>query len=248
MHRFDPADPVAAEPPPAGRKRAAVARADFERTPDGLVSCDYPTWPRLPASASEAAFSAGAGLALLDRIIRPEPPCAIPSVLPPEARRPALPAASSPYGAPSPSARRGWTRQGSPQPPRFSTCRPISIGDARRRPSTCARGPRPAARHAGDRRRRPGAESIGIPEIMRGPAAPRVESTNSNPQISAVRQARRPLFLNRSHFPDASERLRGGRFGRFRPALLGFRILSDKRRLSDMESSRRVRRFFRETA
>ncbi len=85
MRRFDPEDPLApgaAPPRPARGRSARASRADAGRPSNSLIACAYPAWAGPPArgAAAEltagAAFSAGAGLALLDQLLRAEPPFA----------------------------------------------------------------------------------------------------------------------------------------------------------------------------
>jgi hypothetical protein len=91
MRRFDSVDPIdsaAAPSRPARRRPAQASRAAAEQPSNRLgscvyPSCVYPSWAAPPARAggaadlvAGAAFSAGAGLALLDLILRAAPPFA----------------------------------------------------------------------------------------------------------------------------------------------------------------------------
>ncbi|CAN2535074.1 hypothetical+protein [Methylocapsa aurea] len=75
MRRFDPADPLAATAPATPPVRRRTVRVDATPPSSTLILNVYPAWARLPTLAG-AVFSAGAGLALFDQIVRAEPPFA----------------------------------------------------------------------------------------------------------------------------------------------------------------------------
>ena len=93
MVRFDPADPFADESPAAGPRGAAPVAAPRRRSRRLAAPCSapvnpllqqvFPSWARPPngpavgtGADGDAAFFAGAGLALLDQILRLDPPFA----------------------------------------------------------------------------------------------------------------------------------------------------------------------------